>query len=80
MVTQPTIYFSVVGGGGELCAGSGAREEGSSGANIDFSKEPSNADATQQNTIKWVGCGISPTPSEALIDQSHPQKAKSEGG
>jgi hypothetical protein len=52
MVAQLTIYFSVVGGGGELCAGSGAREEGSSGAKIDFSKEPSNADATQQNTIK----------------------------
>ena len=40
MVAQLTIYFSVFGGGGELCAGSGAREEGSSRANVEFSKEP----------------------------------------
>jgi len=63
-----------------LCAGSGAREEGSTGANVDFQKETCNADANKQNAIKWACCSISPTPSEALIDHSHPQKSKSEGG
>jgi hypothetical protein len=80
MVAQPTIYFSVVSGRGELCAGSSAREEGSSGANVDFWKETCNAYATQQNIIKWGPCSISPMPLEALIyQQSHPQKVKSEG-
>jgi hypothetical protein len=80
MVAQPTIYFSVVGGGGELCAGSGAREEGSTGADVDFPKETCNVNAHKQIKIKWDRCSISPTPSEALIDHSHPQKAKCEGG
>jgi len=80
MVAQPTIYFPIVSCRGELCAGSGAREEGSSGANVDFSKEPSNADATQQNTIKWGRYSISATHSEAIIDHPRAQKAKSAGG
>ena len=80
MVAQPTIHFPFVGGRGELCAGSGAREEGNSRANADFPKEPGNADATQQNTIKWVGCGISPARSKAHIVRSHAQKAEDKGG
>ncbi len=48
MVAQPTIHFPVIGGGGELCAGSGAREEGGCQANIDFLKEPGNAGVTQK--------------------------------
>ena len=55
MVAQPTIYFSVVSGRGELCAGSIAREEGSSGANVDFWKETCNAEcgcyATKYNQM-----------------------------
>ena len=80
MVAQPTIHFLFVGGRGELCAGSGAREEGGSRANADFPKEPGNADATQQNTIKRVGCGISPARSSTHIVRSHAQKAEDKGG
>jgi hypothetical protein len=80
MVAQLTIHFPVVGGRGELCAGLGAHEEGGSQANVDFSKEPSNADAMQQNTIKWVGCGISPTPLGTYIVRSHAQKVEDKGG
>lgn len=80
MVAQPLIYFSVVGDGGELCAGSGMWEEEKTRANVDFLKEPGNADAMHQNRIKWAHCSIPPTPSEVLIDQSHPPKAKSDGG
>ncbi len=80
MVAQPTIYFLFVGGRGELCAGSGAREEGGSQPNADFPKEPGDADATQQNTIKRVGCGISPARSSTHIVRSHAQKAEDKGG
>jgi hypothetical protein len=74
------IYLPVIGGGGELCAGSGTQEEGGCQTNTDFPKELGNADATQQNRTKWAGCSIFPTPSEAHIDQSHAQKAGDEGG
>ena len=80
MVAQPTIHFPFVGGRGELCAVSGAREEGGSRANADFPKEPGDADATQQTTIKRVGCGISPARSSAHIVRSHAQKAEAKGG
>ena len=80
MVAQPTIHFPVIGGGGELCAGSGAREEGGCQANIDFLKEPGNAGVTQKNRIKWDGCSIPPMPLEAHIDRTHAQKAGNKGG
>ncbi len=80
MVAQPTIHFLFVSGRGELCAGLGARKEGGSRANADFPKEPGNADATQQTTIKRVGCGISPARSSMHIVRSHAQKAEDKGG
>jgi hypothetical protein len=80
MVAQPTIHFSVVGGGGELCAGLGMREEGCSRANIFFLQETCHADAKEQNTIKWCGWSIFPAPSGTHIVRSHAQKACGEGG
>ena len=80
MVAQPSIPFPVVGCGGELYAGSGAQEEGGCRANIDFSEESCNVDATQQNTIEWVCCGISPTPLETHIDHTHAQKVGDKEG
>jgi hypothetical protein len=80
MVAQLTIHFSVVGGGGQLRAGSGARQEGGCQVNVDFPKEPGNADAKEQNTIKWCGCNISPAPLGTNIVHSHVQKAEDKGG
>ena len=79
MVTQSTIHFPVIGGGGELCAGLGAREEGGCQANVDFPKEPGNADAMQQNRTKWDGCSISPMSSEAHIGRTHVLKSGQQG-
>ena len=80
MVAQPTIYFPVIGGGGELCAGLGVQDEGGFRANVDLPKEPGNANATQQNKTKWAGCHISPTPLEVHIDHTNAQKAGDEEG
>ncbi len=80
MVAQPIIHFPVVSSRGELCAGSGVREERGSRVNVDLLKEPGNADAMQQNTIKWVGCGIPPTLLGMHIVCSHAQKAEGKGG
>jgi hypothetical protein len=80
MAAQPTVHFPFVGGRDELCAGLGAPEEGGSLANVDFPKETGDADATQQTTIKWVGCSISPVCSGMHIVHSHAQKVEDKGG
>ena len=80
MVTQPTIHFPFVGGRGELCAGSGAREEGGSRANTDFPKEPGNADATQQILSNVLAAASPPARSSTHIVRSHDQKAEDKGG